>query len=85
MFRTVLHFTFQLWQAFRNKSKLQVNELSDAFAKTSCSCIEDWDYEQDERVKVSYSLNRRLKIWWMKLKLKIYEMIYWNKWNDSIV
>merc|ERR1712079_578836 len=54
----------------------QVNELSDAFAKTSCSCIEDWDYEQDERVKVSYSLNRRLKIWWMKLKLKIYEMIY---------
>merc|ERR1712018_871233 len=54
----------------------QVNELSDALAKTSCSCIEDWDYEQDERVKVKYSLNRRLKIWWMKLKLKLYELIY---------
>jgi len=53
-----------------------VNELSDALAKTSCSCIEDWDYEQDERVKVKYSLNRRLKIWWMKLKLKLYELIY---------
>jgi len=50
--------------------------LSDAFAKTSCSCIEDWDYEQDERVKVSYTLKRRLKILWMKLKMKMYEMIY---------
>merc|ERR1712025_118498 len=54
----------------------QVHELSDAFAKTSCSCIEDWDYEQDERVKVSYTLKRRLKILWMKLKMKMYEMIY---------
>merc|ERR1711997_517715 len=54
----------------------QVNELSEAFAKTSCSCIEDWDYEQDDNVKVSYTLNRRLRIWWMKLKMKVYELIY---------
>merc|ERR1711953_1245864 len=54
----------------------QVDELSEAFAKTSCSCIEDWDYEQDDKVKVSYTLNRRLRIWWMKLKMKIYELIY---------
>ena len=61
---------------------MQVNELSEAFAKTSCSCIEDWDYEQDDKVKVSYTLNRRLRIWWMKLKMKIYELIYWNiKYN----
>ena len=55
---------------------LQVDELSDAFAKTSCSCIDDWDYEQDEKVKVSYTLRRRLKIILMKLKMKFYEMIY---------
>jgi len=54
----------------------QVHELSDAFAKTSCSCIEDWDFEQDERVKVSYSLRQRLKIIWMKLKMKMYELMY---------
>ena len=57
----------------------QVHELSDALAKTSCSCIEDWDYEQDERIKVSYSLKRRLKIILMKLKMKMYELMYWNK------
>ena len=55
---------------------LQVDELSEAFAKTSCSCIDDWDYEQDEKVKVSYTLRRRLKIILMKLKMKFYEMIY---------
>jgi len=55
---------------------LQVDELSDAFSKTSCSCIDDWDYEQDEKVKVSYTLRRRLKILLMKLKMKFYEMIY---------
>ena len=54
----------------------QVHELSDAFAKTSCSCIEDWDYEQDEKVKVSYSLKQRLKILLMKLKMKMYELMY---------
>merc|ERR1711971_227928 len=54
----------------------QVDELSDAFAKTSCSCIDDWDYEQDEKVKVSYTLRRRHKILMMKLKMKFYEMIY---------
>ena len=54
----------------------QVHELSDAFAKTSCSCIEYWDYEQDEKVKVSYSLKQRLKILLMKLKMKMYELMY---------
>ena len=65
---------------------IQVDELSEAFAKTSCSCIEDWDYEQDDKVKVSYTLNRRLRIWWMKLKMKIYELIYWNiyKYNFPV-
>merc|ERR1712112_109875 len=28
----------------------QVIELGDAFAKTNCACIDDWDYEQDEKI-----------------------------------
>ena len=56
--------------------KFQVHELSDAFAKTNCACLDDWDYEQDEQIKVSYSLKRRFRIWLMKLKMKFYEIIY---------
>ena len=54
----------------------QVIELGDAFAKTNCACIDDWDYEQDEKIKITYSLKRRFRIWLMKLKMKFYEIIY---------
>ena len=83
LFSFFLLFNFCLVRSFslskqtkQHQILMQVNELSEAFAKTSCSCIEDWDYEQDDNVKVSYTLNRRLRIWWMKLKMKIYELIY---------
>merc|ERR1711936_1320658 len=49
--------------------------LREEFAKASCSFMEDGDYEEGEKITIKYSLKRKFKIFLLRIKMKLYEMI----------
>merc|ERR1711936_436414 len=49
--------------------------LREKFAKASCSFMEDGDYEEGEKITIKYSLKRKFKIFLLRIKMKLYEMI----------
>merc|ERR1711990_447391 len=53
----------------------QVFFLREEFAKASCSFMEDGDYEEGEKITIKYSLKRKFKIFLLRIKMKLYEIM----------
>merc|ERR1712018_318889 len=53
----------------------QVFFLREEFAKASCSFMDDADYDEGEKITVKYSLQRKFKIFLLRIKMKLYELI----------
>merc|ERR1712037_597836 len=49
--------------------------LREEFAKASCSFMEDGDYEEGEKITIKYSLKRKFKIFLLRIKMKLYEIM----------
>merc|ERR1711990_499443 len=54
---------------------MKVFFLREEFAKASCSFMEDGDYEEGEKITIKYSLKRKFKIFLLRIRMKLYEMI----------
>ena len=54
---------------------VQVFFLREEFSKASCSFMEDGDYEDGEKITVKYSIKRKFRIFLLRIKMKLYELI----------
>merc|ERR1712098_508361 len=53
----------------------QVAFLNEEFSKASCSFMEDSEFEEGEKITIKYSFQRKLRLLWLRIKMKFYDMI----------